>query len=149
MHRSVVKITDENVIFIINKMFTAKSSYYNADNHVISFSCGRGRKEKFAHQRSNKPFIILWLCSGPLFSGNIFFGPMPNLLADPWGVPFLILAFRRVLARSPYAAAMRPWSALGRTPQQTSTRQSTRHYVTKVWTQRKTAFRVPLGTGPY
>ncbi len=68
MHRSVGKITDKNVvIFNINKICTAKSSYYNADSHVISLSCGR--KEKFAHQRSNKPLIILWLCSGPTSSG--------------------------------------------------------------------------------
>ncbi len=45
MHRSIGKITDEDVvIFIINKICTAKSSYYNADNHVISLSGGRCRK---------------------------------------------------------------------------------------------------------
>ncbi len=69
MHRSIGKITDKNSYFHINKICTAKSSYYNADSHVISLSCGRGRKEKFAHQRSNKPLIILWLCSGPTSSG--------------------------------------------------------------------------------
>ncbi len=46
MHRSLGKITDENVvILIINKICTAKSSYYNAVNLVISLSCGRGTKK--------------------------------------------------------------------------------------------------------
>ncbi len=40
---------------------------------------------------------------------------------------------------SSQAAIMRPRSALLPSPQQTSTRQSKRHYVTKVQTQRKTA----------
>ncbi len=32
--------------------------------------------------------IILWLCFGPPSSGVFFFGPMPNLLADPWPICF-------------------------------------------------------------
>ncbi len=84
MHRSVGKITDKNVdIFIINKICTAKSNYYNADNHIISLSCGHGRKEKFAHQRSNEPLIMLWLCSGPPYSGKIFFWPDAKLTCQP------------------------------------------------------------------
>ncbi len=73
MNWSIGKITDENVIiFIINKICTAKSSYYNTDKHIISLSCGRGKKEKFSHQCSNKPLIILWLYSGPPSRSNYF-----------------------------------------------------------------------------
>ncbi len=52
------------------------------------------------------------------------------------GVPFIIFTFRRLLASAPfvYVPSIRTSAepALGRAPQQTCTRQSKRHYVTKV-----------------
>jgi len=58
-----------------------------------------------------------------------------------WGVPFIILAFRRVLIHTSAE------STLKQAPQQTSTRQSKWCYVTKVWTQEEEGLGFHLGQG--
>ncbi len=72
---------------------------------------------------------------------------------SPWvgisrDVPFLILAFRSVLASAPLCALDPHFclTALGRAPQQTSTRQSKRDYTRKCGLRgRPRGFRVPFG----
>ncbi len=128
---------------------------------------------RFSANNDSQFISRIWECPSHNYYGFDYLGLVPNgtlrvhlrsygltmaaACARPLSprVPFLILAFRRVSERPPLRplCALDPhfcrahtWASL----QQTSTRQSKRHYVTNCGLRgRPRGFRVTFGTGPW
>ncbi len=111
--------------------FVSRQNIKERDTHVPWKSCIIQPFRRRPKWNTSCAFVVLLTYNGRRVRMSV----KPT---RPWVVLFLILAFRRVLAR----CALDPHFCRARTgasSQQTSTRLSKQHYVMKVWTQRKTA----------